>query len=590
MEKSGERKRSDRLVVGQDGAPKPVQLEFLPHPKAPLFKNPQSAKLFLNQLMSEISSPNMQLTEEFRELVRQASLVNLWFWLKYVIGYAQQFDRLTAHLHVDMCNFRQRIAVPGSRGLMILPRGFGKTKICTEGGMGWALLRNPDEAIRVSNAIVETARDFVGTTKSFYDSNEFMEWAFPEYYVKHPRAQERWNDSEFVLPNRTKHRREASVEFGGVTASAEGHHHSIHIVDDPIGLAALNANRGANAVMESTKHWFWASENTLLDSGIRGSVVVIGTRYSVDDLFSSIIEEANEFYGYPMKDVETNPEGEWKVYYRKAIEDGLTIYPEEMPIDRLRRMAEKDWWTYITQYQNEPASSGMSELYDYGFKPFTMEWEEENNRWFILTDDWEDEIYLGDCDVVIVGDPAATERYVNARTSKTAIGVLATHWSGKRFLIWLRADYVQPNQMMDWLFEANQVYSKYRRGTFLEANGPFKVFVDPKTGTGVLREEERKRGASLCLRGFAATGDKDARIRSYLQPELNSGNLYVLESYLPMVEEERKAFPMSTQKDILDMLAAAVMLSSRPMAKKELQERQVAEDEWENRHHNAAGY
>ena len=592
MERYEGASQREQLDEGLFTAPKPVPLEFLPHPKAPLFLDPQKAQLYFQQLQAEMQSPNLQLTQDLWDLVRQASLVNLWFWLKYVIGYAQQFDRLTNHLHVDMCNFRQRVAVPGSRGLMIIPRGFAKTKICTEGGSGWALLRNPDEAIRISNAIVDTARDFVGTIKSFFDSNEFMEWAFPEYYVKRAKAQERWNDSEFVLPNRAKHRREASVEFGGVTASAEGHHHSVHIIDDPIGLAALNAGRGANAVMDSTKNWFWASENTLLDSGRRGSVICIGTRYAVDDLYGTIIQNANEFYGFPMLDAEPNPKGEWKVYYRKAIENGVAIYPEEMPLERLQRMANKeggDWWTYITQYQNEPQSSGMSELFEYGFKPFTMEWEKEDNEWFICVPG-EKEIYLGNCDVIVVGDPAATERYVNARTSRTAIGALATHSSGRRFLFWLRADYVQPNTMMDWLFEASAIYGKYRRATFLEANGPFKVFVDPTTGTGVLREEERKRGKHLALRGFTVHSDKDARIRSYLQPELEAGNLYVLESYLPLIEDERKAFPMSSKKDVLDMLASAVMLSQRPFEQKELEKIKEVEDEWDNRRVNLAGY
>ena len=179
---------------------------------------------------------------------------------------------------------------------------------------------------------------------------------------------------------------------------------------------------------------------------------------------------------------------------------------------------------------------------------------------------------------------------MNARTSRTAIGVLATHCSGKRFLIWLRADYVEPTKMMDWLFEANRTFAGYRRATFLEANGPFKILVDPKTGRGVLREEEQRRGESLVLRGFNVSGDKDARIRSYLQPELEAGNLYVLESHLGKCEEERKAFPMSTKKDILDMLASAVMLSQRPMSESELKMRHDEDTEWNDRIVGAAGY
>lgn len=572
--------------------PNAVPIEILPHKKAPLFQDQASAQKIFQQIISEITSENLQLTRELWEFTRQASLVSLWFFLKYIVGYAQQFDLLTDHLHVDMCNFRQRLSTPGARGLMIIPRGFGKTKINTEGGAAWDLLRNPDEAIRISNAIVDTARDFMLTARAVFDQNELVEWLFPEYYVSHSSTQERWNANEFVLPNRTKYNRDPSCTFGGVTASAEGHHHTGHIVDDPIGLASLNAARSCNAVMEQTRHWFWGSETTLLDSARRGRVSVIGTRYAVDDLYGDILKFARKVYGHPIRDFEPNPEGDWIVYYRKAIENGKAIYPEEWPADKLEGLSKKGgdgWWTYVTQYQNEPQSSGMSELYDYGFKPFTMEWEQERNLWFILCQG-QKEIYLGDCDVIIVGDPAATERYINARTSRTAIGVLATHCSGKRFLIWLRADYVEPSKMMDWLFEANRTFAGYRRGTFLETNGPFKILVSPKTGSGVLRDEEKKRGETLSLRGFNVSGDKDARIRSYLQPELESGNLYVLESYLHLVDEERRSFPMSTKKDILDMLASAVMLSHKPISESDLIKRQELEDEWDNRIHGAAGY
>lgn len=570
--------------------PRPVPIELLPHPQAPLFDDLPTAQKYFQQIISEITSDNFHLTEDLWELTRQASLVSLWFFLKYVAGYAQQFDRLTNHLHVDMCNFRQKLSLPGVRGLMIIPRGYGKTKICTEGGGAWDILRNPEAAIRISNAIVDTARDFMLTSRSIYDSNEFMEWLWPEHYVKHPNSQDRWNSDEFVLPSRKRHRREGTMEYGGVTASAEGHHHTKHIIDDPIGLAALNANRGANSVMEATKNWFWGSDPTLLDSARTGGVICIMTRYAVDDLGGDLLKETKEAYGHPIMDFTPNPDGRWITYYRKAIEYGKAIYPEEWPIEDLQYLAEHKWWTYVTQYQNEPQSSGMSELYEYGFKTFTMEWEQERNLWFIDLPGYKKEIYLGDCDVIVVGDPAATERYVTARTSRTAVGVLATHYSGKRFLIWLRADYVEPTKMMDWLFEANRTYAGYRRGTFLEVNGPFKILVDPKTGSGILREEERKRGESLSLRGFSVSGDKDARIRSYLQPELEAGNLYVLESFLPTVDEERKAFPMSNKKDVLDMLASAVMLSSRPMSESEIIKRQEMDDEWENRIHGAAGY
>lgn len=563
--------------------PKPVGLEILPHPKAPLFKDPRKAELLFQQIIQEINSDHLQTTGELRDLIRQASLVNLWFFLKYVAGYAQPFQKFTDHLHVDMCNFRQKISVPGSRGVMILPRGFGKTKVMTEGGGAWDLLRNPDEAIRISNAIVETAGDFAHTIRSVYDNNEFMEWCFSDYYVKHPNSQARWNESEMVLPNRTRSRREASVEFGGTTASAEGHHHSRHIVDDPIGLAALNTNRGANSVMYQTVNWFWTSETTLLDSGITGSTLAIMTRYAVDDVAATILKECSASYGYPIDYWEPNPKGKWIVYYRKAIENGEAIYPEEWPKERLLELAEKDPWTWMTQYQNEPEGAGGSEFFESKLSTFEMEWEEERNLWFIIKPDGK-EIYLGDCDVICVLDPAGTEKYVSAKTSRSALGVVVQDSDGCFYLAWLRADYVSVSTMFGWMFEAGERYKDYRRATFLESNGPFKVLVDP------LRKEERERKKLLNLRPFTAAGDKDARIRNNLEPLLRAGKLHVLESDREKVMEEIRGFPNSRKKDILDMLASGVKNSIKPFPEEERVRREKEEDDFNQRRVGAAGY
>jgi phage terminase large subunit-like protein len=569
--------------------PKSVPLEILPHPKAPLFADPTKAQELFRQIISELSSNNFRTTRELRELIRQASLVNLWFFLKYVAGYAQQFDRLNDHLHVDMCNFRQRISVPGSRGLMILPRGFGKSKIMTEGGASWDLLRDPEEAIRISNAIVDTAGDFARTVRSIFDSNEFMEWAFTEYYVAHPNSQPRWNDNEFVLPNRRRHRREASIEFGGTTASAEGHHHTRHIVDDPIGLAALNANRGANAVMYQTINWFWGSETTLLDSGVRGTVLAIGTRYAVDDLWSTILKECRAAYGCPMEDFEPNPDGHWIVYYRKAIENGESIYPEEWPTEKLLELANNPdrVWEWMTQYQNDPQAAGQAEFSEFKLPTFRLEWEAERNLYFLELDHGGDEvetIYLGDCDVLVLNDPAGTEKYISARTSRSAVGVVAQDPKGRFFLCWLRADYVSVSRMFDWLFEASDKFADYRRATYLEANGPFKVLIDP------LRKEERERKKILNLRPFTAAGDKDARIRNNLEPLLKKGQLYVLTSDLLKVMEEVRGFPNSRKKDILDMLSSGVKNSIKPFPEEEVARRKQEEDEFDSRACGAAGY
>ena len=84
-------------------------------------------------------------------------------------------------------------------------------------------------------------------------------------------------------------------------------------------------------------------------------------------------------------------------------------------------------------------------------------------------------------------------------------------------------------------------------------------------GVPLLRDEQRKRNIFLGLRPFPAVGDKDARIRSALQPQLEKGSLYVHENIHTLVREEQVAFPQSRKKDILDMLTIAINNRSKPL-------------------------
>lgn len=479
-------------------------------------------------------------------------------------------------------------------GMYVVGKSFiptHNTSVVTEAGGAWEILRNPEIRVRITHAIADTAQGFMHTIKAIFDSNEIVRWLYPEYVPKSQKG-ERWNDTELVLPNRRKKLREANIEYGGVGGASEGHHFDLHIIDDMIGLNALNAARQSNAEMIRGVNWFWSSEKSLLQSMKTSRVIVVGTRYSVDDVYSQIIDRAYEFVGYPMDGVEPNPKGQWKVYYRKGIEDGEVIFPENFTIEAYNQLAEDDWWSYVTQFMNDPQQTGLAELSEYSLNKCWLRWEEDKKMWFILWKDRNEDDIIGlveepitNFDVIQAVDPAATEKYISAKTSRSAVGVLATHWSGKKFLISLNADYVSPLTMFDWMFANKRKFGPWLRGTFLEANAGFKV-LHP-----ILNKEESERNSYLNLRSYPAVGDKTARIRSDLQPEFKKSNLYVCEEVFSLVEEERKAFPQSMKKDILDMLSSAVRNSIQPLSPKDMIRRERLEEAWRNRRtSNVTGY
>ena len=560
------------------------KLEVSHHPLAPLYNRGESQLLF-QHIQAEVTSQNFHLGEEIQELLRQTCYVNLWFFLKYVCGYAGPYDLLNDDLHVDMANYRQSLLQPGARGAMFIPRGHFKSTIVTEGGAAWELVRNPNLRICISNAIADKAQDFLKSVKAIYDSNEFFWWLFPEKMVNE-KSRSEWNNTVLVVPDRTKKYREGSVEYGGIGGAREGHHYDLHIVDDMIGLASLNANRGANAVMEDTRHWFESSEDTLLISPTRSRVIVVGTRYAVDDVYDDIIAESKTNLGYPLKNYEPNPYGKWDVYYRKGIEDDEVIFPENFSLEWYMDLQKNKWWTWATQYMNEPESSGLAEFSDFKLKPCNLDWDENARRWIIVYNENNEEhrIALSECDVVQAGDPAATERYVSAKTSRSAVGVLATDSELRRFLIFLQVGYVPASTFFDWFFQGVKKFGTLIRSSVLEAQGPFKI-MGP-----LLKQEEVQRKVSIRLQPFPASGDKDARIRTAWESELKEKRFYVVKCYIDQVWGEMRAFPQGTKKDILDMVALALSKSIRPMTTTELADRQKDDDAWNNRRHNEAGW
>lgn len=477
------------------------------------------------------------------------------------------------------------------------------TTIVTEGGSAWELLRNPTLAIRISNAIADFAHGFKLSVKAIFDQNDLVKWLYGQKQLDGeswvPESEENWNRSCMIMPNRKRYRREHSIESGGATGAAESHHFDLHIGDDLIGMAALDSMRRTSALMQHTKNWFWANEDTLLTTPKRGRIIIVGTRYAVDDLYSEIISKAHKVVGaelrsFPYDEERSKDAYKWQVYYRKCIEDGKVIFPEEYSLADYDRMAKEKWWEYVTQYLNDPQESGLAELNSYKPRTFIMEQRGTSNasEWLIVYKSYnyaadEEEVVelpLSDLDVIMAIDPAATEKYISAKTSRSAIGILAQDWNSNKFLISLRADYISPSKLFDEVFKEHRRFGRYIRNTFLEANAGFKV-LGP-----LLRDEERKRGQYIGLKPFPSIGDKDARIRSTLQPELDAGRLFIHEVHLRDVEEELNAFPQSHKKDIIDMLSIAVSNSRAPLAPDELQRRKHLNDQWSKRPQNAVGY
>ena len=110
------------------------RLEISPHPLAPSFAADANPQLVLEQLQKELTSANPQLTPNLLQLIREAGFVSLWFYLKFIAGSDGPYNLLDEHLHLDMANFRQKVATTaGIKSGLFVPRSCYKSTIASHG-------------------------------------------------------------------------------------------------------------------------------------------------------------------------------------------------------------------------------------------------------------------------------------------------------------------------------------------------------------------------------------------------------------------------------------------------------------------------
>jgi len=539
-------------------------LRISPHPLAPMYSLEKDPALVLQQAVSEITSQGgFKTTEEVRQLLRQTGFVSLWFYLRFICSYSGPYDALNEGLHVDMCNFRQVVTErPGGKFAMFLPRAAYKSTIGTHGANPWELLRNPDLRIGCTSEIFDRAMSFVSMAISTFRDNELHQWLYPEYQKANR------DDVELVLANRRKRYVEPNLKAITAGGSVQGIHVDLFDCDDIVGDDMLNGDHASGADMLKMGNWLHENMNTLVVNPSKSRVLVLGTRYAIDDPYESIMKHTREQWGFwddLIDDYPVDENGEWVTYYRPALQNGESINPDAYDPVRLAKMREENPWLYYTQYLNRPYSAKDGDFGQYRPQKCKLTWDSSDERYYVLFPGGDDlaspplsfKRSLASADVVAAGDPAASSKRVGIRTSKSATGVIA-RWADDTVAV-LEVDkgYVEPTRFFDWLYSYKDKYRPFLRGPYIEAQAGFKAFIP------IARREALIRGKELNAMPVPALGDKEATIRNILQPYLARNKLFIKEEIYDIVMDELRVFP-SYKMDILDMIKIAIFKSIKP--------------------------
>lgn len=541
-----------------------VPLRLTPHPDAPLMQREDSLVILYQAMGTLLSGHFTDAQEDVRQVVRQAALSNLWFYLRFVAGYSGPFTKLTPHLHAEVCNFYQTsVENPGSKKAIFLSRSSYKTTIFTPGGNAWEITRDPNLQIGTVSAVAERAEEFLATTQEIFTKNEFVQWLFPDHYVPNPNQLKGWKGNALTLPNKTRDFSKPNIKAIGALGSTQGVHVDLFKVDDPVGEDMLNAERQAGAIMRRVENWMFGSFRTLLVDPKNSRILVAGTRYGEADVFGKITKNSYNVVGNPEEyEDEINPDGSWEVYWRPARSaDGEIYFPENFDHKFLDDLRQEDPWAYFTQYENKVQNAMTSEFREYDLEKFKIDRDVRGYGWNIEVQDdpyaAPENMNLENMDLVMAIDPAASEKKTSSRTSRSVVVVVATDWKMRHFIVDLRVGFAASTKVFDWIFELFALYPSIRI-IGMEQQGPFKSWGP------FLYEEMRRRDVSLPVTSAPAKGDKVARIRMHLQPLLFRRKLFARESQYSIIMDEVKVFPDGKLMDILDALSIANSLSIVP--------------------------
>lgn len=203
------------------------------------------------------------------ELLKDQFKSSLFLTAKYLCG----FTEITWHTHGHMI---ENLESDTKRKLVVMPRGTFKSSIGVVAYAVWLLIRNPNERIMIDSEKYANSKNFIRQIKQILESPRIKDiFGSP---VGTP-----WGEGEITVAWRNTNLKEASITASGVEAGKVGQHYSVIIHDD---LNTAENSRTPEACEKVLQHY--KLNISILEPG--GTIVVIGTRYSANDVIGYILE------------------------------------------------------------------------------------------------------------------------------------------------------------------------------------------------------------------------------------------------------------------------------------------------------------
>lgn len=322
----------------------------------------------------------------------------------------------------------------------------------------------------------------------------------------------KWTETEIVV-NRTSDVKESSVEAIGVGGTAVGRHFSCIIKDDLVNEDHLISAEQMQKVID----WHKYSASLLIHPRFDRELV-IGTRWAFNDVYSYIKENEPSF----------------KVYERSAVENDVSIFPEEFDLETLRDLeARQGPYIYSCQYLNQPVDPARTLI---------------KREWLCYIEDIPAEdlkkIYERSR-VHLIVDPALSEKRHGDYT-----GVVSCYVDHHYNVYVEEAIHGRFNveNMINLVFE------------LVERHNPTVVGIELVSLSKALKYsfaramQDRKKWFYIQELQPNTRVSKEMRIKASLQPLFAQRKVFIHKSQVELIDELLK-FPFGSHDDLIDALA-----------------------------------
>ena len=412
-----------------------------------------------------------------------------------------------------------------SRSLWLEPRHTYKSSVFTKSYPIWRLLENPNLRILLVNATAENAEAFLSEIVGHLLRNKRLLELHQAIYHTYPLDIHAAKTKSLILNTRTLNSSEPSIGTVGALGNLVSAHYDIIIVDDLCNID----DRESHSIRKKKKRWFKDLTSVLSPEG---ELILVGTHWHFDDVYSYIINELNP---------QLPDDAKYHIHRDSCyLDDGETPrFPNILSAKKLDAFKiEKGTISFSCQYLNHPIPAEdqifkLESMFKIAKSGINLEQAEA----------------YGFCDLSLgVSDYCAI--------------ITLLKYNGSWIVFHADLSRSPQSKTIDKIIELHSFFNYKSFGIEANSLGKAKSDTNYCNFELVLRERQANANVTVPYKLVWHTAPKQARIQG-IESYYTNGQLRFLDTWnqdYPKLIEQLNQFPLAAHDDGPDALAGAVSL------------------------------